>query len=206
MPRVTVVIPTFNCERFIQRTVESALRQTYRDFEIIVVDDGSTDATETLLAQYEKVLRYIRQKNQGASAARNTALAKATGEFIAYLDADDIWVPEKLSVAEAIKLILGQCIHRVDENRHQAGRGRRRAAPRAMSQAASSMPAVSATRSAARRSTRDAGSRNRRTGYGAPCSLQSGNRTTYSARTVPRRHPAALSHPNSDSTRATMCV
>lgn len=97
MPRVTVVIPTFNCERFIQRTVESALRQTYRDFEIIVVDDGSTDATETLLAQYEKALRYIRQKNQGASAARNTALAKATGEFIAYLDADDIWVPEKLA-------------------------------------------------------------------------------------------------------------
>lgn len=97
MPRVSVVIPTFNCERFIGRTIESALRQTYRDFEIIVVDDGSTDATQAVLAQYGKAFHYIKQANQGASAARNAALAIATGEYIAYLDADDLWVVDKLA-------------------------------------------------------------------------------------------------------------
>ena len=97
MPRVSVVIPTFNCERFIGRTVGSALRQTYRDFEIIVVDDGSTDGTQAVLAEYGKALHYIKQANQGASAARNAALSCATGEYIAYLDADDLWHPEKLA-------------------------------------------------------------------------------------------------------------
>ncbi len=97
MPRVSVVIPTFNCERFIGRTVDSALQQTYRDFEIIVVDDGSTDGTEAVLAGYGAALRYIKQANQGASAARNAALSKATGEYIAYLDADDLWNADKLA-------------------------------------------------------------------------------------------------------------
>lgn len=97
MPRVSVVIPTFNCERFIGRTVNSALRQTYRDFEIIVVDDGSTDGTQAMLAAYGKALHYIRQANQGASAARNAALSGATGEYVAYLDADDLWHPDKLA-------------------------------------------------------------------------------------------------------------
>ena len=97
MPRVSVVIPTFNCERFIERTIDSALRQTYRDFEIIVVDDGSTDGTQAVLARYGGVLRCMYQANQGASAARNVALASASGEFIAYLDADDLWDPEKLA-------------------------------------------------------------------------------------------------------------
>lgn len=97
MPRVSVVIPTFNCERFIGRTVGSALRQTYRDFEIIVVDDGSTDGTQAVLAEYGEALHYIKQANQGASAARNAALSRATGEYIAYLDADDLWHPEKLA-------------------------------------------------------------------------------------------------------------
>ena len=97
MPRVSVVIPTFNCERFIGRTVDSALRQTYRDFEIIVVDDGSTDGTQAVLEQYGAALHYMRQSNQGASAARNAALSCATGEYIAYLDADDLWEPRKLA-------------------------------------------------------------------------------------------------------------
>ncbi|GAB1723750.1 MAG: glycosyltransferase [Nitrospira sp. CR1.1] len=97
MPRVSVVIPTFNCERFIGRTVDSALRQTYRDFEVIVVDDGSTDGTPAVLARYGEALHCIKQENQGASAARNTALTNATGEFIAYLDADDLWDPQKLA-------------------------------------------------------------------------------------------------------------
>ncbi len=97
MPRVSIVIPTFNCDRFIRRTVDSALAQTYRDFEVIVVDDGSTDGTRSIISEYGDSVRYIFQSNQGASAARNTALENASGEFIAYLDADDLWVPNKLA-------------------------------------------------------------------------------------------------------------
>ncbi|MBS0169866.1 MAG: glycosyltransferase [Nitrospira sp.] len=97
MPRVSVVIPTFNCDRFIRRTVDSALAQTYRDFEIIVVDDGSTDDTRAVLSEYGKSVHYLFQSNQGASAARNMALEQASGELIAYLDADDLWAPNKLA-------------------------------------------------------------------------------------------------------------
>ncbi len=97
MPRVSVVIPTYNCARFLGRTIDSALRQTYRDFEIIVVDDGSTDGTQALVAGYGEALHYVYQPNQGASAARNAALSRASGEFVAYLDADDLWSPDKLS-------------------------------------------------------------------------------------------------------------
>ena len=100
MPRVSVVIPTYNCAKFLGRTIDSALRQTYRDFEIIVVDDGSTDGTQALVAAYEESVRYVYQTNQGASAARNAALSRASGEFIAYLDADDLWRPDKLSRQE----------------------------------------------------------------------------------------------------------
>lgn len=97
MPRVSVIIPTYNCAKFLGRTIDSALRQTYRDFEIIIVDDGSTDGTQALVAAYGESVRYVYQTNQGASAARNAALSRASGEFIAYLDADDLWRPDKLS-------------------------------------------------------------------------------------------------------------
>src|SRR5262245_5555525 len=97
MPRVSVIIPTFNCERFLRKTIDSALSQTYRDFELIVVDDGSTDDTQALVAGYGDSISYFYQPNQGASAARNLALSRACGEFIAYLDADDLWEPQKLS-------------------------------------------------------------------------------------------------------------
>ena len=96
MPRVSVIIPTYNCERFLKQTVDSALAQTYREHEVIVVDDGSTDRTPALMATYDQTVRYIRQSNQGASAARNLGVAHSTGEFIAYLDADDVWMPHKL--------------------------------------------------------------------------------------------------------------
>lgn len=97
MPRVSVVIPTYNCAKFLGQAIDSALKQTYRDFEIIVVDDGSTDGTRALVAVYEESVRYVYQSNQGASAARNAALSRSNGEFIAYLDADDLWRPDKLS-------------------------------------------------------------------------------------------------------------
>ena len=97
MPRVSVVIPTYNCARFLGRTIDSALRQTYRDFEVIIVDDGSTDETQAVIASYSDSVNYVYQSNQGASSARNLAIGHSGGEFIAYLDADDLWSPEKLA-------------------------------------------------------------------------------------------------------------
>jgi len=96
MPRVSIIIPTFNLARYIGRTLESVFAQTYTDYEVIVVDDGSTDDTRQVLARYAGRLQYLYQGNRGVAAARNIALDKATGELIAYLDADDMWYPQKL--------------------------------------------------------------------------------------------------------------
>ena len=95
-PRVTVVIPTYNRAKVILRALETAFAQTYRNLEIIVVDDGSTDDTTAVLAPYWERIHYIHQSNQGASAARNRGIQEATGEFIAFLDSDDEWLPAKL--------------------------------------------------------------------------------------------------------------
>jgi glycosyltransferase involved in cell wall biosynthesis len=96
MPKVTVIIPTFNRERFIRECVESVLSQTYQDFELIVVDDGSTDGTPDLLQKYDGRLTYIWQENRGPSAARNRGIQLASGEWICFLDSDDLWLPRKL--------------------------------------------------------------------------------------------------------------
>lgn len=96
---VSVVIPTYNRAQFLIQSVESVLTQTYKDIEILIVDDGSTDNTEILVKQKysdnEKV-KYLRQKNRGAAAARNYGIREARGEFFALLDSDDLWKPEKL--------------------------------------------------------------------------------------------------------------
>jgi glycosyltransferase involved in cell wall biosynthesis len=96
MVTVSVVIPTFNHQTFISAAVESALAQTLRPLEVIVVDDGSTDATVEILAPYLSRIRLVRQPNQGVSAARNVGAGRATGEVLAFLDADDLWLPGKL--------------------------------------------------------------------------------------------------------------
>lgn len=96
MPRVSVVIPAYNCASFIPETLESVFAQTYRDLEIILVDDGSTDDTQSVVAPYLDRITCIRQKNGGLPAARNTGIRTAKGEFIALLDADDSWVADKL--------------------------------------------------------------------------------------------------------------
>jgi glycosyltransferase involved in cell wall biosynthesis len=102
MPRVSVIIPVRNRETLIQRAIHSVLNQTYRDFEIIVVDDGSTDNTASvaaLLAEQDKRVRLLRHvSNRGAQAARNTGIRNAKGEWIAFLDSDDQWYPESLEV------------------------------------------------------------------------------------------------------------
>lgn len=98
-PRVSVVVPAFNVAEFIAETLDSALAQIFRDFEIIVVNDGSPDTIqlEKVLTDYFDKIVYIKQANGGASAARNTAIAAARGSLLAFLDGDDVWFPEKLA-------------------------------------------------------------------------------------------------------------
>jgi len=93
---VTVILPVFNRERIVGRAVESALRQTYKADEIIVVDDGSTDGTSAVLETFGNQLIVLRQPNRGPYPARNLALRHAHGDYIAFLDSDDAWLPEKL--------------------------------------------------------------------------------------------------------------
>jgi len=93
---VSVVIPAYNSARYIAQTIESVLKQSYRPFEIIVVDDGSTDDTRSVLEKYRDWIIYIHQENAGEPAARNTGIRQARGDFIAFLDADDLWLPDKL--------------------------------------------------------------------------------------------------------------
>jgi glycosyltransferase involved in cell wall biosynthesis len=95
---VTALIPTYNYGRFVTQAVESALAQTYRHIEIIVVDDGSSDDTRERLAPYSERIRYIYQDNQSVAAARNTGIQAARGNLIAFLDADDLWHPHKLEL------------------------------------------------------------------------------------------------------------
>jgi GT2 family glycosyltransferase len=97
MPCVSVIIPTYNRKTFVQETIDSVLAQTYTDYEIIVVDDGSTDDTGTVLrSRYGDRIHYLWQENQGESAARNHGINLAQGEYIAFLDSDDVWLPDKL--------------------------------------------------------------------------------------------------------------
>jgi glycosyltransferase involved in cell wall biosynthesis len=98
MPRVSVIIPTHNRKAFVLEAVESVLAQTYEDYELIVVDDGSTDGTGRALEQHGERLLYLYRANEGVSAARNFGLAHSQGEFIAFLDSDDLWLPKKLDV------------------------------------------------------------------------------------------------------------
>jgi len=97
-PRISVVMPAYNAAPYIGETVESVLGQTFRDYEVIIVNDGSPDTKELerALEPYLTCLRYLRQVNRGAGAARNEAVHAARGEFIALLDADDLWLPEYL--------------------------------------------------------------------------------------------------------------
>lgn len=99
-PRITIIIPAFNAESFLAETLASVQRQTFRAFEAIVVDDGSADRTGEIARQFaEQDGRFVllRQTHAGEAAARNLALKRARGEWVAFLDADDVWLPEKLA-------------------------------------------------------------------------------------------------------------
>jgi glycosyltransferase involved in cell wall biosynthesis len=96
-PLVSVIIPAHNAEPFLAATVDSALAQTYSPIEIVVVNDGSTDATAEVARSFGDRIRYVEQANAGPAAARNAALRVARGEIVALLDADDLWKPERLA-------------------------------------------------------------------------------------------------------------
>jgi glycosyltransferase involved in cell wall biosynthesis len=94
---VSCIVPVFNGERYVCEALASILAQTYRPLEIIVVDDGSTDDTPATVARFADRVVYVRQAHAGPAAARNRGLAASKGEFVAFLDADDLWHSEKLT-------------------------------------------------------------------------------------------------------------
>ena len=100
MDKVSIITPVYNCERYIRQTINSVLEQTYEEWELILVDDCSPDGSKEIIKQYQKNdsrIRYVRLKNnRGAALARNVGLKVSTGRFVAYLDADDVWLPCKL--------------------------------------------------------------------------------------------------------------
>ncbi len=98
---VSVVIPAYNSERYIADAIKSVLAQSFRPHEIIVVDDGSSDGTARALQPFAGVIRYLYQENRGEPAARNTGMRATSGSYIAFLDADDLWAPEKLELQMA---------------------------------------------------------------------------------------------------------
>lgn len=96
--QVSVVIPTYNRASYVTLAIESVLAQSYQDCEIVVVDDGSTDGTRDVLEPYRDRIRYLYQDNNGVSSARNAGIEEAKGKWIAFLDSDDEWLPDKLEI------------------------------------------------------------------------------------------------------------
>lgn len=128
MSLVSVIIPAYNQGHYLDKAIQSVLDQTYQNFEIIVVDDGSTDNTADVAQSFsDPRIRYIYQENSGLSAARNTGIHRATGEYISFLDSDDLFLPEKLELlvskledAPELGLVAGQAIL-IDENGQSLG-------------------------------------------------------------------------------------
>lgn len=102
MNLVSVIIPSYNSGKFLNEAIKSVASQTYRDLEIIIINDGSIDDTEKIAKDWQKKdkrIRYLKHhKNQGLASARNTGIRNSKGEYIAFLDADDVWLPQKLAV------------------------------------------------------------------------------------------------------------
>ena len=122
LPLVSVIIPAYNSAGFICQALQSALEQTYGHHEIIVVDDGSSDETRQILSKFQGRLKYFYQENRGAAAARNTGIMAAHGDFLCFLDADDLWVSNKLELQLAflkrhrdIGLLSSRCRKIIDQ-------------------------------------------------------------------------------------------
>ena len=104
-PTVSVIIPAYNCEAYIQDTIDSILDQTCRDLELIVIDDGSTDRTRNIVENYGAPVRLVRQENAGVCVARNRGIREAKGKYICLMDHDDFWFPDKL--ATQVRMLEG---------------------------------------------------------------------------------------------------
>lgn len=126
-PCVSVVIPCYNAERWLAEAVDSVLSQTYEPLEIIAVDDGSSDATLNILQGYGTRVHTITQKNAGVSAARSAGIQQAKGEYVAFLDADDVWTPTKTERQMQFLLanprfgLIGAGCYQIDENSQRIG-------------------------------------------------------------------------------------
>lgn len=114
-PMISVIIPVYNGERYLSEAIESVLAQAHRPLEVIVVDDGSTDASAQVAQRFGRAVTYLYQAQQGASVARNCGVAWSRGEFLAFLDADDLWVEGKLQrqmqvlfTDPALAMVFGQ--------------------------------------------------------------------------------------------------
>lgn len=101
-PLVSVILPVYNGEAYLAQAVDSVLQQTLRPFELIAIDDGSNDGSPSILASYRDRITVVRQANGGVAAARNAGIARARGEFVAFLDQDDYWLPEKAARQAAL--------------------------------------------------------------------------------------------------------
>lgn len=127
-PKVSICVPTYNRKDYLRETLDSIFAQTYKDYEVVVVDDGSTDGTDKMLEQGDYPVRYYRQENSGDAAARNWMIKLALGEFITFIDSDDLLIPDAVErMVEAMEAEGGEVIvygpyFRIDENRHVYGR------------------------------------------------------------------------------------
>ncbi|MFZ1702568.1 MAG: glycosyltransferase family 2 protein [Pyrinomonadaceae bacterium] len=113
-PLISIIIPNYNYAKYIAKTVDSALTQTYQNIEVVVVDDESKDDSLAVLGEFGSRIKVIAQTNQGVSAARNNGVAASSGKLVAFLDADDLWSPEKLErqmavIARDTKIGLVHC-------------------------------------------------------------------------------------------------
>lgn len=125
---ISVIIPAYNQGQYLRQAIESVLNQTCQDFEIIVVDDGSTDDTQQAARSFDDPrLSYVYQSNRGLSAARNTGIRKSSGELITFLDSDDLFLPQKLEILSAelerrheLGFVAGQAVP-IDENGEKVG-------------------------------------------------------------------------------------
>jgi hypothetical protein len=102
MPLFSVIIPTYNRAALLREALDTVFAQTFTDYEVIVVDDGSTDETTSVVSRYGGRIRFFKQQNQGPGAARNLGIANARGKYIAFLDSDDIWCPWTLQVYQRV--------------------------------------------------------------------------------------------------------
>src|SRR5438132_7847564 len=95
-PTVSVILPVYNGENYLRLAIESVLNQTFQDYELIMIDDGSVDSTPAIAREYGQRVRYVRQENTGVASAFNHGLELATGRYISWLSHDDVFLPEKL--------------------------------------------------------------------------------------------------------------